>query len=62
MFLDALRTFDNCFLLYDDRIKGTYPTATKCSDKAMHTWAERSALHAELVRAALRAIEQQSPR
>ena len=61
-FLDAVRSFDTCFLLYDDPIKGTYPTSTLCSQKALHDWASRSAFHAALVRVALQSIERQGSR
>jgi len=61
-YLDALRSFDRCFVLYDDPLQGTIPNATKCSDQAIKSWAGRSALHAALAKRALRAIERHSLR
>ena len=60
-FLDAMRSFDGCFELEEDRIKGTYPIAKKCSDDAIDIWAGRSVFHAELAKAALRSIERRGP-
>ena len=51
--LDAVRTFESCFELYDDRILGTFPVRQTCSDGQLRSWRGRSALHEMLVVAAI---------
>jgi hypothetical protein len=55
--LDAVRTFENCFELYDDRTLGTYPVRQTCSDGQLLAWRSRSALHEMLVDAAIKRMQ-----
>jgi hypothetical protein len=52
--LDAVRTFEGCFELYDDRIIGTYPVKQTCSERQLRAWRKRSALHEGLAATAIK--------
>jgi hypothetical protein len=53
--LNAVRTFENCFELYDDPIRGTLPIRQTCNPAGLESWSKRSVLHRVM---AEKAVEQ----
>jgi hypothetical protein len=51
--VDAVRSFESCFELYDDRILGTFPVRQICPQKELIAWRGRSNLHDRLAAKAL---------
>lgn len=55
-FVDALRTFENCFAVGDDLNGGTSRLSQSCTDEQLRSWSARSPIHSWLTETTLERI------
>jgi hypothetical protein len=61
-FQDAIRSFENCFSLQDDPIRGSFPVAKTCSTETIDEWSARSPFHSLLAREFDRSLQKRKER